>query len=155
LRCSHPRLTRRRYLEAREECRHVFYGDVHVGTLTKRVGNVSKDAVTCRAEARAYWRAVCGLVGWVIYITAGRALLFSAAGSWSTGSWGMAAGAGNGAGPMVRGVGPPMMTIYRPGRIAAPGNCFSSAWSAMTSIALESAGRPLPLHRRAYRLPTP
>ena len=34
-----PELTRRRYLEAREECWHVYYGDVHAGTLAIRSGN--------------------------------------------------------------------------------------------------------------------
>jgi hypothetical protein len=34
-----PELTRRRYPEAREECWHVYYGDVHAGTLAKRTGN--------------------------------------------------------------------------------------------------------------------
>ena len=33
-----PILTRRRYLEAREECWHIYYGDVHVGTIAKRSG---------------------------------------------------------------------------------------------------------------------
>jgi hypothetical protein len=28
-----PELTRRRNLEAREDCWHVYYGDVHVGTI--------------------------------------------------------------------------------------------------------------------------
>lgn len=34
-----PELTRRRYPEAREECWHVYYGDVHAGTLAIRTGN--------------------------------------------------------------------------------------------------------------------
>jgi hypothetical protein len=34
-----PELTRRRYPEAHQECWHVYYGDVHVGTITERVGN--------------------------------------------------------------------------------------------------------------------
>jgi hypothetical protein len=33
-----PELTRRRYLEYREECWHIFYGDVHVGTIGIRAG---------------------------------------------------------------------------------------------------------------------
>jgi hypothetical protein len=33
-----PELTRRRYPEAREECRHIFYGDVHAGTIAMRIG---------------------------------------------------------------------------------------------------------------------
>jgi hypothetical protein len=33
-----PKLTRRRYPEAREECWHVYYGDVHAGTIAIRVG---------------------------------------------------------------------------------------------------------------------
>jgi hypothetical protein len=34
-----PALTRRRFSETREECWHVYYGDVHVGTITERAGN--------------------------------------------------------------------------------------------------------------------
>jgi hypothetical protein len=34
-----PELTRRRYPEAREECWHIYYGDVHAGTLAIRTGN--------------------------------------------------------------------------------------------------------------------
>jgi hypothetical protein len=34
-----PELSRRRYPEARDECWHVYYGDVHVGTLAIRSGN--------------------------------------------------------------------------------------------------------------------
>jgi hypothetical protein len=34
-----PQLIRRRSTDAREECWHVYYGDVHVGTIAKRVGN--------------------------------------------------------------------------------------------------------------------
>jgi hypothetical protein len=33
-----PELTRRRYPEVREECWHVFYGDVHVGAIAIRTG---------------------------------------------------------------------------------------------------------------------
>jgi hypothetical protein len=33
-----PALTRRRYQEAQDECWHVYYGDVRVGTIAKRVG---------------------------------------------------------------------------------------------------------------------
>ena len=33
-----PQLTRRRNLEARDECWHVYYGDVHVGTIAIRTG---------------------------------------------------------------------------------------------------------------------
>jgi hypothetical protein len=33
-----PALTRRRYPE-RHDCWHVYYGDVHVGTIARRVGN--------------------------------------------------------------------------------------------------------------------
>jgi hypothetical protein len=33
-----PKLTRRRYPE-RPDCWHVYYGDVHVGTIAKRSGN--------------------------------------------------------------------------------------------------------------------
>src|ERR1700732_4929233 len=34
-----PALTRRRYLEVREECWHIFHADLHVGTITERAGN--------------------------------------------------------------------------------------------------------------------
>ena len=33
-----PKLTRRRYPKAREECWHVYYGDVHAGTIAIRIG---------------------------------------------------------------------------------------------------------------------
>jgi hypothetical protein len=33
-----PALTRRRYYDAREECWHVYYGDVHVGMIAIRSG---------------------------------------------------------------------------------------------------------------------
>jgi hypothetical protein len=33
-----PELTRRRYQE-REKCWHVYYGNVHVGTISERTGN--------------------------------------------------------------------------------------------------------------------
>ena len=33
-----PELTRRRDLEASDECWHVYYGDVRVGTIAKRIG---------------------------------------------------------------------------------------------------------------------
>jgi hypothetical protein len=39
-----PALTRRRCPEAREECWHVYHGDVHVGTIRLRSGvPVDKD----------------------------------------------------------------------------------------------------------------
>jgi hypothetical protein len=34
-----PELTRRRSPDAREECWHIYYGDVRVGTIARRVGN--------------------------------------------------------------------------------------------------------------------
>jgi hypothetical protein len=34
-----PELTRRRDLEARDECWHVFYGDARAGTIAIRSGN--------------------------------------------------------------------------------------------------------------------
>jgi hypothetical protein len=34
-----PELTRRRCPEARDECWHIYYGDVHAGTLAIRTGN--------------------------------------------------------------------------------------------------------------------
>jgi hypothetical protein len=34
-----PALTRRRSTDAREECWHVYYGDVHAGTIAIRSGN--------------------------------------------------------------------------------------------------------------------
>jgi hypothetical protein len=33
-----PALTRRRDIEAQDECWHVYYGDVRVGTIAKRIG---------------------------------------------------------------------------------------------------------------------
>ena len=45
-----PDLTRRRYRE-RSDCWHVYYGDVHVGTISKCVGNPGA------AEA---WQWLCG-----------------------------------------------------------------------------------------------
>jgi hypothetical protein len=33
-----PELTRRRYPEVREECWHIYYGDVHVGVIAIRTG---------------------------------------------------------------------------------------------------------------------
>jgi hypothetical protein len=33
-----PELTRRRYPE-RQDCWHIYYGDVHAGTVAMRVGN--------------------------------------------------------------------------------------------------------------------
>jgi hypothetical protein len=33
-----PTLSRRRDLDAQDECWHVYYGDVHVGTIAKRIG---------------------------------------------------------------------------------------------------------------------
>src|SRR4030088_3456395 len=38
LQCCMPELTRRRYPE-RPDCWHVYYGDVHVGTIAIRNGN--------------------------------------------------------------------------------------------------------------------
>ena len=34
-----PALTRRRSTDAREDCWHIYYGDVRVGTIARRVGN--------------------------------------------------------------------------------------------------------------------
>jgi hypothetical protein len=34
-----PELTRRRSEHHRQECWHIYYGDVHVGTIAERVGN--------------------------------------------------------------------------------------------------------------------
>jgi hypothetical protein len=34
-----PELTRRRSPDHRQECWHIFYGDIHAGTITERVGN--------------------------------------------------------------------------------------------------------------------
>jgi hypothetical protein len=33
-----PALTRRRYRDAREECWHIYFGDVHAGTVGLRTG---------------------------------------------------------------------------------------------------------------------
>ena len=38
-RADMPTLTRRRSTDAREECWHVYYGDVHAGTIAIRTGN--------------------------------------------------------------------------------------------------------------------
>ena len=46
-----PDLTRRRNLEARDECWHVYYGDVDVGTIARSVGNPS---------AAPQWQWRCG-----------------------------------------------------------------------------------------------
>jgi hypothetical protein len=35
---GHARTYRRRNLEAQDECWHVYYGNVRVGTIAKRVG---------------------------------------------------------------------------------------------------------------------
>ena len=34
-----PELTRRRSDDGRHECWHIYYGDVHVGTIAERSGN--------------------------------------------------------------------------------------------------------------------
>jgi hypothetical protein len=34
-----PELTRRRSADDRHNCRHIYFGDVHVGTITERTGN--------------------------------------------------------------------------------------------------------------------
>jgi hypothetical protein len=34
-----PALTRRQSPDHRQECWHIFYGDIHAGTITERVGN--------------------------------------------------------------------------------------------------------------------
>jgi hypothetical protein len=34
-----PALTRRRSADHRHLCWHVYYGDIHVGTIAERVGN--------------------------------------------------------------------------------------------------------------------
>jgi hypothetical protein len=34
-----PELTRRRSEDHRQECWHIYYGDIHAGTMTERVGN--------------------------------------------------------------------------------------------------------------------
>jgi hypothetical protein len=34
-----PVLTRRRSPDHRQECRQIYYGDIHAGTITERVGN--------------------------------------------------------------------------------------------------------------------
>ena len=45
-----PDLTRRRYRE-RSDCWHVYYGDVHVGTIARSVGN---------PNAEPQWQWQCG-----------------------------------------------------------------------------------------------
>jgi len=39
LQCGMPALTRRRSTDARQECWHIYYGDVRVGAIARRVGN--------------------------------------------------------------------------------------------------------------------
>ena len=39
LNAAMPELTRRRSPDSRDECWHVFYGDVHAGTISVRSGN--------------------------------------------------------------------------------------------------------------------
>jgi hypothetical protein len=34
-----PELTRRRSPDQRQECWQIYYGDIHAGTITERVGN--------------------------------------------------------------------------------------------------------------------
>ena len=34
-----PELTRRRSVDHRQECWQIFFGDIHAGTITERVGN--------------------------------------------------------------------------------------------------------------------
>jgi hypothetical protein len=48
-----PALTRRRSLDAPEECWHIYYGDVHAGTIAIRIG-IPPGEYT-RADARACW----------------------------------------------------------------------------------------------------
>ena len=47
-----PALTRRRYPE-RQDCWHVYYGDVHVGTIARSVGNPN-------AAPQWQWQWRCG-----------------------------------------------------------------------------------------------
>jgi len=37
-----PELTRRRSAEAREECWHIYYGDIHAGTIAIRTWQSSR-----------------------------------------------------------------------------------------------------------------
>jgi hypothetical protein len=53
-----PELTRRRYTEAPEECWHVYYGDVHVGTIAIRVGNPQANAQTARPKPKCQFNWV-------------------------------------------------------------------------------------------------
>ena len=39
LQCRMPELTRRRSPDHREECWHIYYGDIYADTITERVGN--------------------------------------------------------------------------------------------------------------------
>src|SRR4051812_10601509 len=53
-----PTLTRRRSPDAREEAWRIFYGDVRVGTIAKRVGSrtISRDGVGAVASRRVEGR---------------------------------------------------------------------------------------------------
>jgi hypothetical protein len=46
-----PAITRRRSPDHRQECWHIFFGNIHAGTITERVGNP-------HATDRGEWR--CG-----------------------------------------------------------------------------------------------
>jgi hypothetical protein len=54
-----PELSRRRSTDAREECWHIYYGDIHAGTIAIRTGNLmmrirgSGIAVSIRDRSRA------------------------------------------------------------------------------------------------------
>jgi len=43
-----PELTRRRYSE-RQDCRRVYFGDVHIGTIARRRGESSQPGVLARS----------------------------------------------------------------------------------------------------------
>jgi hypothetical protein len=59
-----PALTRRRYPD-RLDCWHVYYGDVHVGTIARRIGcpaDVDQRALMARGWKRQIWS--CKLGAW-------------------------------------------------------------------------------------------
>jgi hypothetical protein len=46
-----PELTRRRSEHHPQECWHVYYGDVHVGTIAERVGNLRGNGTAASIRA--------------------------------------------------------------------------------------------------------
>jgi hypothetical protein len=54
---AHAELTRRRDQEAREECWHIYYGDVRAGVIALRVGEAWRVFLSSRTAADFHeWR---------------------------------------------------------------------------------------------------